>query len=172
MFGYKKNHSLDSPVKLGFCLSKTIGQYTSLDFWSYNISLIFERSLYKELVKMPRGFEVLKIIHQSPNVLAKIRVWDFIRFSWEVWSETLHMAFICLEDHMSEVLIINFEGKWINWFRGENGYFGQNQSKSRLTKWIFGQPSTQGCTFHISSPFWSLDQRYWGLGRNLFMKKP
>ena len=74
MFDYKGNHSLDSPVKLGFCLSKAIGQCTSLDLGSYNISLVFEKSLHKELVMMPRGFEVLKMIHQFPKVLTKIRV--------------------------------------------------------------------------------------------------
>ena len=31
VFDYKKNHSFDSPVKLGFCLIKAIDQCTSLD---------------------------------------------------------------------------------------------------------------------------------------------
>ena len=81
---------------------------------------------------MPRGFEVLKMIHQSPKVLTKIRVWDFIKISWEFWSETLYMASICLEDHMFEVLIINFEGKWINWFRGAKWSFWSKSVKVKV----------------------------------------
>ena len=73
MFDHKGNHSLDSPVKLGFCLRKAIGQYTSLDLGSYNISLVSKRSLHKELVMMPKGFEVLEVIHQSLEVLTKTR---------------------------------------------------------------------------------------------------
>ena len=81
VFDHKENHSLDSPVKLGFCLSKDIGQCTSLDLWRYKISLVFEKSLHKELVMMPRGSEVLKMIHQFHKVLTKTRVWGFINFS-------------------------------------------------------------------------------------------
>ena len=83
MFDYKENHSFDSPVKLGFCLIKAIGQYTSLDLGSYDISWVFKKSLHKKLVMMPKGFEVLEMIHQSPKVLAKTRVWDFIKISRE-----------------------------------------------------------------------------------------
>ena len=99
-----------------WCMSKSW-------FGIYNISLIFEKSLYKKLVKISRGFEILEMIHQSPKVLTKTRIWDFIKISWEFWSETLYMASIYLEDRMFEVLIINFEGKWINWFKGAKWSF-------------------------------------------------
>ena len=80
----------------GFCLRKAIGQCTNLDLGSYSIFLVFKRSLQKDLVMMPKGFEVLKMIHQSPNVLTKIRVLVLIRFSLEFLSGTLHVDFICL----------------------------------------------------------------------------
>ena len=132
VFDHKWNHFLDATVKLGFCLSKDIGQGTSLDFGNNNISLTFERFLYKKLVKIPRGFEVLKMIHQSPKVLTKTRVSDFIKVSWEFWSGTSHMASICLEDHMLEVLTINFEGKRVNWFRGVKWSFCSTSVKVKV----------------------------------------
>ena len=81
MIDYKGNHPLDSPVKLGFCLIKAIDQCTNLDLEATTSHWYFKKSLYKKLAKMSRGFEILKMIHQSPKVLIKTRVWDFIKIS-------------------------------------------------------------------------------------------
>ena len=134
--------------------------------------MVFEKSLHKELVMMPRGFEVLKMIQQFPKVLTKLG-FEFLsgfleNFEVKICTWPLYVwKIICLK-FWSSIL----KGSLSIDSEGQNGHFLQNQSKSRLTKWTFGKKSIQWCTFHISIPFGSLDQKDWGLGWNLFLKKP
>ena len=76
---YKKNHYFDSPVKIRVLLDQGYWSMYKSWFGSYNISLVFGKSLYKKLAKMPRRFEVLKMVHQSPKILTKIRVWSKLK---------------------------------------------------------------------------------------------
>ena len=69
---YKKNHSFDSPVKIRVLFDQGYWSMYKSWFGSYNISLVFEKSLYKKLVKVSRGCEVLKMIHQPPKILTKL----------------------------------------------------------------------------------------------------
>ena len=46
---YKRNHSFDSPVKLGFCLIKGYWCMSKSYFWSHNTSLTLDISLCKKI---------------------------------------------------------------------------------------------------------------------------
>ena len=79
MFDYKKESLLWFTTQISVLLDQGYWSMYKSWFGSYNISLVFEKSLYKKLARMPRRFEVLKMVHQCHKILTKIRVWSKLK---------------------------------------------------------------------------------------------